>query len=324
MKLSLQSSVVNATLAMLALGLSSMAMGWRQTDAEQKDSSRHIQNELQFETLPDGTQALRDVDGALVPLETYQRIASGSILADHVLLELCDPTRIVAFTTYSRESRLQGYRFEGKPAIAAMDDIEAILQVKPQLLLLNTHTTLAKVERLRAAGVRVFNLGEMRGLDTFSRNTRSIAALIGEPARGERYLATFHRRLAAITSTLPEADRKTAMYLSVIGKQLYGGARGTSHSDVIRSAGLIDVASLEFEGWPSLSLVDVLELDPDFIVTHESGGEFLCQLPGAAKVRACSKERQGVIEGPHELWSDAGAGMLPAAEYLFERAYPRR
>lgn len=317
----LQSGWLNGTLACAAVALALAPMARPTEDTTVPPPPGNAAHELSLITLADGTRALKDVDGTPAPLVDYQRIASGSTISDPVLLELCDPTRVAAFTTYSGSSSLEGYRYAGKPQVAALKDIEAIVALKPDLLLLNTHVAIAKVQRLREAGITVFNLGEMRGLSTFERNVRQIALLIGQPERGEDYLRAFNRRLHAVTAQLPKEGRKTAIYLSIFGRQFYGGAANTSYSDVLRSAGLVDVAAKKYEGWPRYSTPQLLELNPEFIVLRAGAGKALCALPGADHLQACKNHRAGIIEGPQELWGNPGPGILVAAETLFDRVY---
>ncbi len=224
---------------------------------------------------------------------------------------------------FAANATLDGHRFAGKPHVAALDEVERLIALNPDLLLLNTHTSLAKVERLREAGITVFNMGQMRGLETFGPNVLQIATLIGAPERGQRFLDTFNQRLNRVAEDLPNQERKTAVYLTVFGRMLYGGAAHTSHHDVLTKAGLIDVAASRYEGWPRLSTVQLLELDPQIIVVGTGGGQTLCELPGTEGLRACANGRAGIIEGPQELWGDAGVNMLPATEYLFDAVYER-
>ena len=55
-------------------------------------------------------------DSAL-PAQHYRRIASASPVADELLLELCEPDRIVAFTGYNQREGFRNYRYQGKGTI---------------------------------------------------------------------------------------------------------------------------------------------------------------------------------------------------------------
>ncbi|MEN9581477.1 MAG: hypothetical protein RJA70_4486 [Pseudomonadota bacterium] len=319
MKPMTQTTAINLGLVIAALGLSLLAT-LRPTEA-QRESPAPSAATASVVSVVDGVPVVFDSDGTPAPVRNYARIASGSLITDHVLLELCAPERTIAFTTYSGESPVDGHKFSGKPHIPGADDVEALLHLKPDLLFISTQTSPAKVARLREAGLTVFNLGEMRGLRTFPHNVRQIAALVGAEAQGEHYVRTFEERLSRVAVGLPSAARKTAIYLSVFGTQMYGGARNTSHHDLLESAGLIDIAANVYEGWPRLTTVQLLELDPELIVLKEGAGVGFCELAGASGLRACANTRSGIIEGPQDLWSAPGANLLPASELLHRLAY---
>src|SRR5688572_27096272 len=105
---------LNALVFAAALGLSAwggtLSVG-RGVPAPNRGPELHAS--LAPETLADGTRVLRDASGVAVPLRSYERIASATMIADRVLAELCEPERIVAFTRHSAEGR-EGYRYRGK------------------------------------------------------------------------------------------------------------------------------------------------------------------------------------------------------------------
>ena len=253
---------------------------------------------------------------------------SGSLLSDKVLLELVSPRRIVAFTTYSAKSTWDGFRFHDKEQVAALKDVEAILSLKPDLVILNTHAADAKIQRLRDEGLVVFNLGQMRGLETMTTDIQQIGALVGEDDRAARLLSRFQKRLRAVAAPKrsdgrsdERSDGQNGHLSQRLWQSAVRGAAHTSFHDVIENAGLIDIAAKTYSGWPRLSTVQVLELDPDVIVVSEGKGTMLCGLAGAELLRACQNGRAGIIEGPSGLWADPGLGILDAAEFLHDRVF---
>jgi ABC-type Fe3+-hydroxamate transport system substrate-binding protein len=101
---------------------------------------------------------------------------------------------------------------------------------------------------------------------------------------------------------------------------MYGGTRGSSYYDVLTYAGLIDVAAKDFQGWPSYSPELLLTLDPEIIVTHTGMRSLLCDRVELGRLRAC-RPQGDVIEVDGALMSDAGLGMLDAAEVIHHAAY---
>lgn len=267
-----------------------------------------------------GKPALRDAGGRLLPLIRYERIASGSLIADRVLLDLCEPTRIVAFSEPSAGNPRSGQRYAGKPLLSTGAPIEQVLGLKPDLFLVNNLIDPGYVARLREHGVRVFDLGHMRGLDTLLPSIRALGLLIGAPERAEQYARSLEGRLQRLRESA--RGRVGAMYIGAYGDRLFGGARGTSYHDVLEAAGFRDVAAERgLEGWPELSAEQVLTLAPARIVTRLAMGRAICQREGLAQLPACVAKR-GVLELDGNLLDDPGPGMLDAAEALREAAQP--
>jgi iron complex transport system substrate-binding protein len=188
-------------------------------------------------------------------------------------------------------------------------------------VLLTTFGAAGRAAQLRAAGITVFELGEVRGLATLGPTATALGALCGRPAEGRELVARLRARLARIALPLGDRPRRRALYAAPIGTQIYGGTRGTSYHDVLTSAGLVDVAAERFEGWPKYRAEDLLALAPPLVVTKPGGRAALCAHPGLAALPACARA-EGILELPAALLDDPGLGMLDAAERLFEAAYP--
>lgn len=283
--------------------------------------------ELPLVSLPNGERGLRDESGVVVPLRTYRRVVSASTISDALLLEFAAPDQIVAFTQYSVENEVFGYRYTGRPQVDALKNMEGLLALEPDLLLVSTLSSGARLERLRETGLVVFSLGEMRGVDSFLRNARAVAALVGRPELGEMYAQSTLRRLQSIARHLPEGERKTAIQLTYYGNKIYGSGSETSYTDVIRYAGLVDAAAPSYTGWPAWSPEQVLALDPEVVITRTGMGKQLCTQASLSHLRACRPDaagRSGIVELPDALINDPGPGMLLSAERIFAAVYGTR
>lgn len=250
-------------------------------------------------------------------VEQAYRIVSVSTLADRLLLDLCSPERVVAFTARSAEGR-DGYRFAGRPTVRALDDIERIVSLAPDLVITHNVADARRVARLRDAGVRVVDLGGLDGVRSLVIDAAQIGAICGLPEAGERYGRTFARRMERVASGI--VDRRSAIYLSLYADRLFGGTVGSSYHDVLTAAGLRDAAQGSFTGFPQYAIEQVLELDPELIVTRNGMAATLCSHPALGRLRACP---DGMIEIDGDLLDDPGPGMLDAAEEIHAAAYPR-
>ncbi len=272
-------------------------------------------------TLPDGTQAIIDANGAQIPLRPYQRIISLGIASDALLAELCEPNRIIAVSTYLRGPLT--VRLNGKPRLAGLENLEAIVAHKPDLVLVSASADETdRITRLREAGLTICDLGTQGGVATLIPNIRRVGALLQADERAEQYLTIFNRRLANVAASLPPNHAKRrALYLGVFGREIYGGTVGSSFHDILTAAGLIDVAATEFTGWPAFSLEQVIVLKPDVIVLSPNSAMALRALPGASLLTALHNP-EGLIEIEAELIEDPGPRLLEAAETVFMAAYP--
>ncbi len=262
----------------------------------------------------DGPATLVDATGAEVEVRRYQRIVAGSHVADHLVTSLAEREHILAVSGNGLPGATDPARFAGIPMFEELHDVEALIALGPDLVVVNNFVQAGAVAQLRAAGLAVFDLGEMHGLDTFLEDARTVGALIGEPARGERFARAFEARMRAVAADVPAEARPRGMYLGTHGVFFYGGGRGTSYHDVLVHGGVRDVAE-HYYGWPSFTTEQVLELDPEVLVTSTGKGAEICRKPGLEELRPCRGEGR-IVELAWELLVDPGTPMLDAAEAL--------
>jgi iron complex transport system substrate-binding protein len=271
--------------------------------------------------LPDGRPAVLDSAGHPVPLRPYQRILSTNLLSDRLLLELCEPTRVLGFSRHSVASSPWRWRFAGKAAVDGFGPVEPLIALKPDLVLMNVFGTDRKVQLLRQAGIEVFNLGELRGVTSLIPMAEIIGELVGDGERGRRFAAGFQTRLGRVAAPLRQRPRRRALFLSVYAGRLLGGTRGTSYHDVLHYGGLTDVAARDYRDWPLYRAEAVAQLDPELVITKDGAAEAVCTFPGLERIAAC-REPGRVITLPDGLLDEPGVAILDAAEQVFARAYP--
>jgi iron complex transport system substrate-binding protein len=318
-------SLVNLAALVVATGLSIFAGSARTTtrsnceDAERRTSALAGQSA----TLSDGQRGLVDAGGHVTTMREYRRIVSVGRVADHLLIELCEPDRIAALSAEGAAHSPRAFQYAGKALIGKIDDIERVVVLRPDLVLANRFSDPWNcVPRLREAGVAVFDLGEMRGLATLLPQIAMVAELLGHPERGEQLTATLRTRLRALLATASPRPRRRALYLGVIGNDLFGGAPGSSYHDVLAYAGLDDAAEGRFVAWPHYSAEQVLDLDPDLVVTKTGMGANLCERPGFSALRPC-RTPGAIVELAGDLIDDPGPAILDAAQELHALVYQK-
>jgi iron complex transport system substrate-binding protein len=258
---------------------------------------------------PPGAAQVADHAGRSVAVQPWQRIASVSMTSDAALLATCAPDRVVCWSAFSTGP--DAFRLSG-PRLNGLDDLEAIIALRPDLVLVSTYGGEAdRIGRLRDAGLTVFELGAMEGLASLRRDFLQVGALVGHPQRAERAINALERRMHRIAAHLPADQRPGAVYVAPIGEVLFGGTTGTSYHDVITAAGLTDLAAASGRtGWPQYSVEQVLALRPAIVVTKIGSEEALRRLPGFSQLSA------RIVAVDAELLEDPGPAMLEAAEAL--------
>lgn len=257
------------------------------------------------------SSAIVDATGRRFVPKPYRRIVSASVTADQILAEIVEPSRVVAVSSYGKARPPVSIRFADRPVIDDLGDIEPIVALAPDLVLVNNFMRASVVERLREAGIEVFDLGELGGAAEFAEDVLAIGALLGIEDRARAMAARYRDRLARIAADRPRETRPTGVYVRVLGGSIYGGGAGTSYHDVLEYGGLRDLAAERFRGWPTYDPETLLELDPDYLVTKEGGRRWICDRDGLRALRACKEGN--IVELADDLLDDAGLGIEDAA-----------
>jgi len=266
-----------------------------------------------------GTSTVTDATGTKVAVREYSRIVSTSTIADQVLIEIIDPARLLAVSAHTRRTQ-KSEEYSDKIGVERARDIETIIELRPDIVFINNFVDRRHVERFKDAGLNVFDMGEMRGLQTLPANIRQVAAVVGVAARGEHLAERLLTELRAVSADIPEAERKRGLYVGIHGDRLYGGTEGTSFHDVIVAGGVIDVAAeAGFHSWPAFTNEQLLSLDPPWIITNPGTEEALCRHPGLESLEACKRDQVRSIET--DLLTDPGLGMVEAARAVRTAIY---
>jgi iron complex transport system substrate-binding protein len=271
------------------------------------------------EDLADAEHTVEDATGERILVRDYARIVSTSTIADQVLVEIIDPSRLLAVSGHTLRTRA-ARTYRDKIGVERARDIETIIELRPDIVFINNFIDRRQVERLKDAGLNVFDLGEMRGLETLLPNIRQVAAVLGVSERGEELADELERDLAAVSVGIPNADRRRGLYVGIHGDRLYGGTAGTSFHDVLTAAGLVDVAAeAGFDGWPAYTNEQLISLDPPWIITNPRTEQSLCRHPGFHSLSAC---QAGQVRGVEtHLLTDPGLGIVEAARTVHAAVY---
>ncbi|MEM9380287.1 MAG: ABC transporter substrate-binding protein [Planctomycetota bacterium] len=255
-----------------------------------------------------------DARGVAVPVAPYGRIVSLSTISDHLLLRLVEPERLVSITGYTRRDHPGAWRFGARPSIDASGQLEAVLGLRPDLVIVSKFADEAYMERIRERGIEVFDLGEMRGVETTRANIRALGALLDVRERARELERSYARDLQALDDAVPDDRMAPGIYLSVYGDAFFGATARTSYADTLFYGGVRDIAAERgFAEWPQYSAEELLGLDPPLIVTLRGMGEVLRSHAVLSRLRACGPSGRIVeIDGAYN--ADVGLGIVDAAQ----------
>jgi iron complex transport system substrate-binding protein len=317
-----RTGVANSAALLLAL-LGTLALGWPRSSQLARIARTRTPAAEGAPTriaLGHGAFAIPDAAGHLVPLRHYQRIVSTNLVTDRLLVELCEPTRILAISRAAAERKRDGFRYQGMTTVDGFGPAEAMVALQPDLVLTNSFGSPGSAERLRSTGIEVFDLGELRGTQSLSYVALGLGELLGAPERAQRLVRDFMLRLRRVSADLGARKPIRAMYLSTLGPDLQGGTRGTSYHDILVAAGLIDVAAADYRDWPAYAAEQVLALAPEIVVTRDGFAAGICKYPGMDHAPPCRGQGR-IVELPGELLDEPGLAMLEAAETLYDSVY---
>lgn len=125
------------------------------------------------------------------------RVVSLNLCADQLLVLLASE-RVAALSTLSRDPALShvAARAAALPQVRA--DAEAVLRLRPGLVLAGRYGAQSTVASLERRGVPVLRLDLPAGFDAIRVQVREVAAALGVPGRGEALIRDMDARLAAL------------------------------------------------------------------------------------------------------------------------------
>lgn len=155
------------------------------------------------------------------------------------------------------------------PSIASGDDtnLEQIIALEPQVLLMSTMAqTEEQVEALEAAGIRVVVSDGSDIEDTYEA-IELIGALMGKDAEAQAVIDEMKTTFEDL-SALAAGDGSETVYFEVSPLEygLWAAGANTFMNEIAEMIGLTN-AFADVDGWGEVSEEQVLERDPDYIVT---------------------------------------------------------
>ena len=145
-------------------------------------------------------------------------------------------------------------------------NLEEIIALQPQVLLMGTMAqTAEQVEALEKAGIRVV-VSDAQNIEGVYTAIRLIGALMGRTAEAEEMVGDLQSSFAAIAEKSENTGKTVYFEVSPLQWGLWAAGKGTFMDELATMCGLTN-AFADVEGWGQISEEQVLERDPDYIVT---------------------------------------------------------
>jgi iron complex transport system substrate-binding protein len=316
----MKTNIINGLGVCLSLGLAT----WGAAQLSRTPSNQANVVTVQSRSTPQAKnqRVVQDVRGNRVSIENYQRIVSVNTVADHVLLQILEPQRLVGITHHSRESHPESWRFGERSSVQRATDVEHILALKPDIVIISSFVNEAVIARLKEANVAVFDLGDTRGFESLLSDITALGQVLKVTVRAAQLTERIERELQALKQAVPLKNRPEGMYVSMYGDSFFGGTTNTSFADMLAYGGINDIASKHgYTEWPQYTPEQLLVMNPALIVTPHGMGNGICNHTLLHQLEACTQDGQ-VIEVSTEYISDPGLGIIQAAASIQAAVHP--
>jgi iron complex transport system substrate-binding protein len=247
-----------------------------------------------------------------------QRIVSQTVLSDEILWDLGESVRsrvvgvshMVDDTTYSSVPNTWPATVLRVPGSS-----EALVSVRPDLVVLAEFTAEETKALLAHAGVATLELRGFDGFDAFRRHVREVSEAVDARDEGAALVDRFDRALSTQGAST-EPNGRTA--LSWVDGMVAGA--DTTFDDQARAAGLVNIAAREgIVGHRAVPIERITTWNPDIIVIPchgdcEGSRQRAFATPGISATKAAREGAVLPIES-HLLFS-TGLGMVEVVKIL--------
>ncbi len=146
-------------------------------------------------------------------------------------------------------------------------NIEQIIELKPQVLLMSTMAqTEEQVAALEAAGIRVV-VSDAQDIEGVYTSIEMIGRLMGKEENAQTVIEGMKATFADLEEKADGDGTKTVYFeVSPLEYGLWAAGSGTFMNEIAQMLGLKN-AFEDVEGWAAISEEQVLERNPDYIVT---------------------------------------------------------
>lgn len=223
--------------------------------------------------------------------------------------------RLVARTAFDHDTLLSGL-----PSLGRMLDpnLEALVALQPDVVFMDRDGGGGLATALEGLGISTY-LADVQDLAGIYSTIGRVGRILGARTRAAALAADIRSELAEISARAPGGPAPTVLFLVWLDPIVTSGG-GTFADEVVSIAGGRNLFH-DLSGWPTVSLEDVIERDPDFIVLPRGDGpsidpHALENLPNWRSLSAVRAGRVLVVDA--DLFYRPGPRVAEAARDLAE------
>ena len=211
---------------------------------------------------------------------------------------------------------------------STFDDLNAelIVSLNPDLVLAAEINNPEQVKQLEDLGLTVYYLKNPLTLEGMYENVQTVARLTGHTEEAAALVESLKARVAAVDEKIAPISSRFSVFYELDATdpaKPYTAGKGTFITQLIDRAGGYNIAA-DLDGYPQLSLEQVVEADPAFIILGDARygvtPESIAQRPGWGNLSAV--KNGNVLPFNDDLVSRPGPRLVDALEELAKLLRP--
>ena len=203
---------------------------------------------------------------------------------------------------------------------------ELIVSLEPDLILAAEINTPEQVKQLQDLGLTVYYLKNPTTLEEMYGNLELLAQMTGHEEEAATLVESLKARVAAVDEKIAPLSSRFSVFYELDAtdpSKPYTAGKGTFITQLIDRAGGYNIAS-DLEGYPQLSLEQVVAADPAFIILGNARygvtPESVAQRPGWENLSAVKNGQ--ILPFNDDLVSRPGPRLVAALEELAKLLRP--
>lgn len=197
-----------------------------------------------------------------------KRILSATLVSDHILSGLVDPSRIVAVSSYVDYPSLSNIvDFYPENISRTTGEIESMLALQPDLVFVASYSNPETVRYLLRSGIAIVRLSEFNSFKDIFNNIRLIANVTDSTGKAEDMIRKVQQQIDFIKKELADKKRLRVLYYDLNG---YSIGKNSLMDEAIQLAGGINIsASVLADGENKITEELAISLQADVIIMNK-------------------------------------------------------